>query len=204
MTTAEHPHRRARRLRFAAASTLTLGLGLSILHVDAVSGEGWQARAVLRDTSGRRLGVVTFDGDEHGTDVKVRVSDVAEGLDAYHGIHIHAGATTGRCDPATTPAFTNVGGHWTTGAETHGRHTGDLPPVLVQADGSGAADTHTGRFEPSQLIGRAVILHAGADNLANIPPRYVTGTPPVAGPDAATNGTGDAGGRLACGVITRD
>ena len=45
------------------------------------------------------------------------------------------------------------------------------------------------------------MLHAGPDNLANIPARYATGTPPVPGPDATTKGTGDAGSRLACGVI---
>ena len=105
------------------------------------------------------------------------------------------------CNGTTSPPFTNVGVHWSAGAETHGHHDGDLPPVLVQADGNGTARSVSGRFEPSQLVGRAVILHAGPDNLANVPTRYVSGTPQVAGPDAATNGTGDAGGRLACGVI---
>ena len=60
----------------------------------------------------------------------------------------------------------------------------------------------TGRIDPTTLAGRAVILHGGADNLANVPDRYVSGAPAVAGPDAATLGTGDAGGRIACGVIT--
>jgi Cu-Zn family superoxide dismutase len=76
--------------------------------------------------------------------------------------------------------------------------------VLIQADGSGRAHSVTGRFRPGALEGRAVILHAGPDNLANVPVRYVTGTPPVAGPDAATKATGDSGGRIACGVIVVD
>jgi Cu-Zn family superoxide dismutase len=48
----------------------------------------------------------------------------------------------------------------------------------------------------------AIIIHAGADNFANIPPeRYqqVNGAPP---PDQTTLATGDAGARVACGVIT--
>ena len=45
--------------------------------------------------------------------------------------------------------------------------------------------------------GSAVIVHAGPDNYANIPTRY---TGPV--PDATTLATGDAGGRVACGVVT--
>jgi superoxide dismutase, Cu-Zn family len=64
----------------------------------------------------------------------------------------------------------------------------------------------TDRFRLADLFdadGSAIIIHVGADNLANIPARYVqaaTGTP---GPDAATLATGDAGGRFACGVVTR-
>lgn len=47
----------------------------------------------------------------------------------------------------------------------------------------------------------AIIIHEKADNFANIPPekyQQVNGTP---GPDQATMATGDAGGRVACGVI---
>ena len=194
---------RSRRLRLTAAAVLTAGLAVTMTSVDHASGHNWRARAELRDTTGRRVGVVRFDGDAAGTDVKITIEGLTEGLDAYHGIHVHAGDGTGRCDGTTTPAFTNVGGHWTVGAELHGHHDGDLPPVLVRADGNGEARAVTGRFEPSQLDGKAVILHAGPDNLANIPTRYVSGTPQVPGPDAATNGTGDAGGRLACGVIER-
>ncbi len=204
--TINHPHR-ARRRRLGAAAALTAGLAVAVVTVgsaDQAAGHGWRARVALRDTAGRRVGTVRFDGDHRGTDVEVTLSGIVEGLDAYHGLHIHTGDTTGRCDPATSPAFTNVGGHWTAGTETHGHHDGDLPPILVQSDGTGSARATTGRFAPEQLVGRAVVLHAGPDNLANVPPRYVTGTPPVPGPDAATNGTGDAGGRIACGVITRD
>jgi Cu-Zn family superoxide dismutase len=194
---------RPRRLRLAVATALTAGLALTVASVDHTAAGGWAARAVLRDATGREIGTVRFEGDAGGTDVKVSIAGVREGLDTYHGLHVHAGDGTGRCNAATSPPFTNVGGHWTSGAETHGHHDGDLPPVLVQADGTGAARARTARFEPSQLDGRAVVLHAGPDNLANVPTRYVTGTPPVPGPDTATKGTGDAGGRLACGVIQR-
>jgi Cu-Zn family superoxide dismutase len=133
--------------------------------------------------------------------VTVAVNGLTTGLDAFHGLHIHANETGGPCDPTTTPPFTNVGGHWSPAGRTHGSHEGDLPGVLVMANGTGAAVSGTGRFEPSQLRGRAVVLHAGPDNLANVPTRYVSGEPAVAGPDAATLATGDSGGRLACGVI---
>ena len=193
-----------RRRRWAEATALAAGITLTVVHVDHAAGDGWRARVALRDTSGRRVGIVRFEGDDHGTEVRVTLAGVTSGLDAYHGLHIHAGDASATCDGTTTPPFTNVGGHWTMGAELHGHHDGDLPPVLVQADGTGTASATTARFQPGDLIGKAVVLHAGPDNLANVPTRYVTGEPPVAGPDAATNATGDAGSRIACGVITGD
>jgi superoxide dismutase, Cu-Zn family len=86
----------------------------------------------------------------------------------------------------------------------HGSHSGDLPSILVLADGSGEARSATGRFEPSEIAGRAVILHAGPDNFGNIPTRYVSSAAPAGGPDATTQSTGDAGGRIACGIIELD
>jgi Cu-Zn family superoxide dismutase len=44
-------------------------------------------------------------------------------------------------------------------------------------------------------------VHAGADNFANIPTRYQSTTEGVLGPDSATLATGDAGARVACGVV---
>ncbi|CKM56557.1 superoxide dismutase [Mycobacterium tuberculosis] len=64
--------------------------------------------------------------------------------------------------------------------------------------------TTTDAFTMDDLLSgakTAIIIHAGADNFANIPPeRYVqgNGTP---GPDETTLTTGDAGKRVACGVI---
>ena len=95
------------------------------------------------------------------------------------------------------PAFTSAGGHFAAPNTTHGAHAGDLPPLLVNADGTASAAFETDRFTLAQLRdadGSALIVHAGADNFANIPPRYGT-------PDADTLATGDAGARAACGVI---
>ena len=194
-----------RRVRVGAATALLAGAALTATSLTAggpASGDGWEAKAVLRDATGARVGTVRFEGDARGTEVKVVVNGITVGLDAFHGLHLHANETGGPCSPVD-PAFGNVGVHWSPSVAVHGHHEGDLPSLLVQADGTGSARSVTQRFDPTQLGGRAVILHAGPDNLANVPTRYVTGTPPVAGPDTATKGTGDAGGRLACGVIER-
>ena len=194
-----------RRCLFAAAAAVVVALGAGIATTQHVSGHGWSARAVLRDVEGRRVGTVHFDGSSRGTTITVDVRGVAVGRDAFHGLHVHANPTEGaECDGSTTPPFTNVGPHWNPTNAIHGQHAGDLPPVLVDSNGNGTADSRTTRLDPATLVGRAVILHGGADNLANVPTRYTSGDPPVAGPDDATKGTGDAGDRIACGVITRD
>ena len=100
--------------------------------------------------------------------------------------------------------FGSAGGHWNPTAVGHGSHTGDMPSLLIRANGKAHAEFETDRFAVSELLdadGSAVILHAGRDNFANIPSVYSSGEPPVTGPNAATLGTGDAGGRYACGVV---
>ena len=77
-----------------------------------------------------------------------------------------------------------------------------MPPLLVTADGQAYTSFATDRFSLDSLRdvdGSAVMVHAGADNLANIPDRYTVGG--VAGPDTTTLNTGDAGLRVACGVV---
>jgi superoxide dismutase, Cu-Zn family len=202
MSTTHARKRRTKRLVLASAgAALVAGLA-GVATALPASGNGWEGKAVLLDANGVRVGTVSFDGDGRGTTVKVALSGVTAGLDGFHGLHIHANDGRALCDP--TVGFTNVGGHWNPSAATHGHHHGDLPSILVQADGTGTARVVTARFEPGEVDGRAVILHAGPDNFANVPDRYSTGTPPVAGPDAATKATGDSGGRIACGIIDVD
>lgn len=202
-TPAVRPRRRLSRTKLSLLGAGALACALPLVAAGgSVEGHGWDGVAVLRDASGAQVGKVRFDGNRHDTVVKVTIDGVAVGLDAFHGLHIHANDSAASCDPAAASGpFTNVGGHWNPSAAVHGAHAGDLPSILVLADGSGSARSVTGRFDPGEVVGRAVILHAAPDNFANIPSRYVTGAPPVAGADAATAGTGDAGGRIACGII---
>jgi superoxide dismutase, Cu-Zn family len=82
----------------------------------------------------------------------------------------------------------------------------------VIADGTGSATFTTDRYATADIVGAAVIVHANPDNHANIPDRYqapgpsaspAASAPPVMvpGPDVPTLATGDAGPRIACGVI---
>ena len=75
---------------------------------------------------------------------------------------------------------------------------GDLVPLLVKQNGTATLRVTTDRFRLADLRdgdGSAVVVHAGPDNLAHIPPRYAPQ------PDAQTLATGDSGERVACGAI---
>lgn len=174
------------RCHVAAAVLLCLPVLLSgcVTEHIAMWGEVDQAVAVLHPTQGNNTrGVVKFYQLQDG--VKV-VADV-RGLhpNAMHAIHVHE---FGDC---TAPDGTSAGGHYNPEGHEHGlpeqeeRHAGDLGNL--KADGAGRAQYEitvhniTVAEMNNPVIGRSVIVHAGRD----------TGAQP----------TGDAGPRIACGVI---
>jgi Cu-Zn family superoxide dismutase len=147
------------------------------------------AVARLANASGETVGRVWMRARRGGgVELVARVRDLPPG---FHAFHVH---TVGRCDP---PGFTTAGGHVNPTGASHGAHAGDLPSLLVKADGRATLATTTDRFSIADLRdadGSAVMVHSGRDNFANIPPRYGT-------PDQETLNTGDAGVRIACGVV---
>lgn len=185
-------------------------LAVPVWLSSSAGADGADATAVLRDTAGRTVAVLSLDAQPDGS---VRVQVAASRLSAgFHGFHVHA---VGVCDPnAIDPAtgqvnpFISAGGHFDPAGRGHGQHSGDLPSLLAGRDGVAAASLRSDRFRVADLFdadGSAIIIHALADNFAHIPTRYShpadeTGT---TGPDAATLRTGDAGGRFACGVVRR-
>jgi Cu-Zn family superoxide dismutase len=195
-----------RRGLLAVLAIATAGIALAV-STSSASAHRPLVRATLKDTAGAVVGEVVFKG-RHGevsrVEVHVRAS-AAPALGDFHGFHVH---TTGVCTPtpsgSTNVPFGSAGGHWNPAAVGHGSHTGDLPSLLIRADGKAHAEFETDRFAVKDLLdadGSAVVLHAGRDNFANIPAVYSSGDPAVAGPNVATLGTGDAGGRFACGVV---
>jgi Cu-Zn family superoxide dismutase len=167
------------------------------------------ARTTLRDASGQEIGTVKFLDAGGQTEVRVEVRrGSAVAADAFHGFHIHANADAAGCvaDPAqlSNTWFTSVGGHWKSGTQTHGQHLGDMPSVFVNADGSVVTRFTISRIPLSDLDGKAVVLHAGADNFGNVPIGAALDQYKENGVEAVTKtqNTGNAGDRIACGVIT--
>lgn len=195
----------SRRLAVAvvatAASAAAIATGTATVGGEASAADGTTsgaatsgaASARMRDTQGNYLGKVWFLPRASGeVAVRAATSLLPPG---FHGFHIHA---VGRCEE---PFFTTAGGHYNPDSSGHGAHAGDMPVLFVGSDGNAWAEFRTDAFTIEELLdadGSAVIVHAGPDNYANIPPRYS-----ATGPDATTLATGDAGGRIACGVIER-
>lgn len=187
----------------AVAAALATALAIS----PSVGANGGTARATLRNAAGADIGSVKFITSRSATEVRVVLKPGSSVATAYHGFHIHANADGAGCiaDPALASStwFTAVGGHWKDGTQTHGQHLGDLASVFVNADGSSSMRFTIDRFAVWQLAGRAVVLHAGPDNFGNVPvganPDQYTANSTDA--TTKTQNTGNAGDRIACGII---
>uniref|UniRef100_A0A077K883 Superoxide dismutase [Cu-Zn] n=1 Tax=Penaeus japonicus TaxID=27405 RepID=A0A077K883_PENJP len=115
------------------------------------------------------------------------ITNLSPGL---HGFHIHQlGDLTGGCKSA--------GGHYNPYMRPHGspldreRHVGDLGNILADATGRvvvNISDPLVSLVGPRTVLGRAVVVHAGEDDLGD-------------GGNEDSLKTGNAGGRVACGVI---
>lgn len=98
-----------------------------------------------------------------------------------HGFHIHE---RGDCQIGNpNDPFQAAGGHWNPYNQPHGNHAGDFP-VLFSNNGYARMEFFTDKFYPSQVIGKAIIIHQNPD-------------------DYRTQPAGNAGKRLACGVIVQ-
>lgn len=162
--------------------------------------------AQLKTPEGTPVANATIDWS--GGYATVTVETIAGGIltPGFHGLHIHS---VGKCEPnSVAPSggapgnFNSAGGHLQVPGHTTHPASGDLTSLEVRADGSAKLVTTTDAFTKADLSGpqgSALIIHEGADNFANIPPRYTVDGKP--GPDEQTMATGDAGKRVACAVL---
>ncbi len=125
-------------------------------------------------------GTVDFFASVSGTVMTAQFEnlpfDPAPCADNIYGFHIHEG---GEC----VPPFTSALGHYNPGNCPHPAHAGDLPPLFSNR-GFAFLSFYTERFTPEEVIGRTVIVHGSRDDFTSQP-------------------AGDAGMRIACGVIEK-
>ena len=166
---------------FAAAAAAVLLLAAC----ETTPPEPPRATAQLQPTKGNKtFGEATFEqvGD------KVRVVVFVQGLKPgqEHGLHIHEKGDCSSGDGMST------GGHFNPHGKPHGphtsaeRHAGDLPSLKANKEGRANVQVDLDQLTvapgPASVIGRGIIVHADPD-------------------DFKTQPTGNAGARIACGVI---
>lgn len=145
------------------------------------------AYAVLKDKDGKTVGTATLTQTAAGVQVAISAQGLTPGA---HGFHVHA---VGTCTP---PDFTSAGGHFNPDGKQHGlqnpagAHVGDMPNLVADAAGKASATAvaqratlAAGATSLFDADGSAIVIHANAD-------------------DDKTDPTGNAGGRVACGVVT--
>jgi len=149
-----------------------------------------RATATLKNAQGVEIGTATLTPAAQGTAVMINAS-LTKLPPGTHAFHVH---TVGTCTP---PDFASAGGHFNPAGKQHGKdnpsghHAGDLPNFEVNASGEGkvsyAVPDLTLGDGPNSLFhagGTALVVHAAAD-------------------DYKTDPAGNAGARIACGVIER-
>lgn len=143
------------------------------------------ATASLKDASGNEVGKAALTDTPNGVLIRLDLTGAPAG---EHAFHIHA---VGKCEP---PDFKSAGPHFNPGAAKHGLenpegpHAGDMPNLHVPGDGRlsievlNQAVTLGGKSALLDEDGAALVIHAGAD-------------------DYRTDPAGNAGDRIACGII---
>ncbi|KAI9814325.1 MAG: Superoxide dismutase [Cu-Zn] [Thelocarpon impressellum] len=148
-----------------------------------------KAVAVLRGDS-NVTGTITFEQASESAPTTIQYNITGHDPNAKRGMHVHqSGDNTNGC--------TSAGPHFNPHSKTHGapedaeRHAGDLGNIETDAQGN-AQGSLTDRvvklIGPESILARTIVVHGGTDDLGK-------------GGNEESKKTGNAGGRVACGVI---
>lgn len=167
-----------------AALVLTLAAGPALAAKLSIT-----MNAIDADGIGQPVGTVEARDTRQGLALTPRLSGLTPGP---HGIHVHQNPACGPAeqDGKKVAGFA-AGGHFDPhatgkhmGPWQDGGHLGDLPALAVNADGKASDTLLAPHLKLADIKGRAIVIHAGADNYADAPKPL-----------------GGGGARVACGVV---
>nr|WP_275899580.1 superoxide dismutase family protein [Bacillus piscicola] len=144
----------------------------------------------LKNSDGEEIGTAELEETGEGVDIHLEAANLPE--NSKHGFHIHE---TGACE---APDFKSAGGHFNPADTDHGKesengpHAGDLPNIETDENGEVTTDITAENVtlkpgEENSLLqdeGTALVIHSGPDDYQSQP-------------------SGDAGERIACGIISK-
>jgi Cu-Zn family superoxide dismutase len=137
---------------------------------------------------GKEVGIIKIEDTPQGAIFTPSLRGLPPGL---HGFHVHEHSHCGPADKdGKMTAGMAAGGHFDpekTGKHLgpYGKgHLGDLPPLYVDADGTATLPVLAPRLKVSDLKGRSLMIHGGADNYSDEPKPL-----------------GGGGARIACGTM---
>lgn len=165
---------------------LTIAGFAALLCAAASPAAAQSATAALKNAEGKEVGSANLTQTPHGVLINVSVKGLPPG---EHAFHVHA---VGKCEPP----FTSAGGHFNPSAKKHGimaaegSHAGDMPNLHVPQNGDLTVEVVNAAItlekgKPNSVYdadGSAIVIHAGGDDYKSDP-------------------AGEAGARIACGVI---
>jgi len=184
----------ASALSLVAFTAILLGIHTGRAHAQAAapaaagkSGAGTKVEVALKTSAGADAGTATFSESKNGMNLTITVK--LKGLPiGQHGVHIHVNPV---CD---APDFKGAGGHFNPEGKQHGmdnpmgHHAGDLPTNITVGEDHNGEVTYKVKYltlgsDPAtSVLGHSIMIHEKAD-------------------DMKTDPTGNAGNRIACGVI---